>query len=356
MIEMNPFYAHESSVGPVFDVATWSPRKALGMAIICLIVGMAFAGGAAYAWAPGLFADKPPKALESLDEEIADLKEQYPLRTQVGIGFAALIGFLGLAGACSSTVNFLSGDYYFRAGAGGISIRVPDGLDLTTFGLTSKVLQLDLSHEEIDDWSITQHKRAGAMSRDAGNIMAFLKLRTVAGKKYEFSLDHFREPARIISNKIEDAFQMVPLGYGEPETNTSAQTVRGTETVFDGVSAALDCLLHATDNDGYVTVIDPTTKKFVQFAAGDGMLLLDLPAQALDEAEMLRAIDYFRHLGQQIEDYQLLDAPDGSPGASQRSFQVVLSGDMQTASRLATEVFETVYQLPPDAELVVKKT
>jgi hypothetical protein len=348
MIEMNPFYAHESSVGPVFDVATWSQRKALVMAIICLIGGLAFAGGAAYAWTPSLFIDEPPEALESL-------KQEHAWGTHMGIGFVAFIGFLGLAGACSSTVNFFSGDYYFRAGAGGISLRVPNGLDLTTFGLTSKVLQLDLSNQEIDNWVIVQHKRTGAMSRDAGNVMAFLKLKTVAGKKYEFSLDHFREPARIISSKIEDARQMVPLGYGEPETSTSAQTVQGTEAAFDVIFTALDRLLWTMDNDACVAVVDPTTNKFVQFAANDGSLLFDLPAQTLDESEMLRAIDYFRQLGHEIEEYQLLDAPDGEQASTQRSFKVALAGDTQTATRLAMDVFKTVYRIPPDAPLVVEE-
>lgn len=355
MIEMNPFYAHESSVGPVFDAATWSQRKALVMAVICLIGGMAFAGGAAYAWAPGVFLDEPPEALQSLNKEIADLKQDYFWRTQAAIGFVAFIGFVGLAGACSSTVSLFSGDYYFRAGPGGISVRVPNGLDLIKFGLTYKVLQLDLSNQEIDNWVITQHKQAGAISRDAGNVMAFLKIETVAGKKYDFSLDHFREPARIISNKIEDARQMVPMGYSEPDPSTSSQRVRGTEAAVDGIFTALDRLLSTTDSEAYVAVVDPTTNKFVQFAANDGSLLFDLPAQALDESEMLRAIDYFRRLGQQIEEYQVLDAPDGKPASMQRSFQVALAGNIPTATRLAMEVFDTVYQLSPNAELVVEE-
>ena len=355
MMEMNPFYAHESSVGPVFDVATWSQRKALVMAVVCLIGGIAFTAAAGQAWAPNLFFEEPPEALESLNREIADLRQEHFWGTQIGIGFVAFIGFLGLAGACSSTVNFLSGDYYFRAGPGGISLRVPNGLDLTKFGLTCKVLQLDLANDEIHDWLITQHKRAGAMSRDAGNIMAFLKIETVAGKKYEFSLDHFREPARIISSKIEDALQMVPLGYGGPETSTAAQAIRGTGAVFDGILAALDRLLTTTDNDACVAVVDPTTSKFVQFATSDGSLLFDLPAQSLDESELFRAIDYFRQIGHELREYQLLDAPGGKPTATQRSFQVAFADDTETATRLAMEVFETVYGLPPDAQLVVEE-
>ncbi len=355
MIEMNPFYAHESSVGPVFDVATWSHRKALMMIVFCLFLGTSFSTAAVYAWAPDVFFDEPPEALESLNKEIADLKKEHPLGTQAGIAFVALIGFIGLTGICSSTVNAFSGDYYFRAGPGGISIRVPNGPDLTTFCLTSNILQLDLSNEEIDDWVITQHKRFGTMSRDAGNIMAFLKIKTVAGETHEFSLEHFREPARIISSKIEDARQMVPVGYSDPEASTSTQTVHGTEAAVDGIFDALDRLLSTTDAEASVAVVDPTTNKFVQFAANDGSLLFDLPAQTLDESEMLRAVDYFRRLGQEMQEYLLLDSPDGSPASRQRSFQVALAGDAQSATRLTMEVFQSVYGLPSDASLVVEE-
>ena len=355
MIEMNPFYAHESSVGPVFDVATWSPRKAFVTAVFCLIGGIAFAGIAAYAWFPDLLFDEPPAAFESFGEEIGNLKEEHPWATQVGIGFVALIGFLGLAGACSSTVNCFSGDYHFRAGPGGFSIRVPDGLDLTTFGLTSKVLDLDIPGGEIADWQIVQHKQVGALSRNAGNTMAFFKLRTTTGKRHEFSVDQFREPSRIIYSKIEDAFQMVPLGYNAPDTSTTAQTVQGTEAAIDGIFGALDRLLSTTDSEASVAVVDPNTNKFVQFAANDGSLLFDLPAQTLDESEMLRAVDYFGRLGREIQEYQLLDAPDGSPASRQRSFQVAFAGDAETATRLAMEVFQTVYQVPHDVELVVEE-
>lgn len=373
MIEMSPYYAHQSPVGPVFDVATWSPRKALTLAIVCLIVAVVFTSGAVYAWDPGLVFDRPPKALKTFNREIADLKKEHPWGTGIGIGVLGLIGYLGLAGACSGTVDFLRGGYYFRAGAAGISLRVPNGLDFKRLGLCSGVLQLDLRLAEVAKWGIVQRKRAGALSRDAGNISAHFNLKTVHGAKHQFSLDYFREPARIIARKLEDALQMVPARLGGPdfgsgdsgqsgdrgeseESTASAIRVQGAEDRFDAIFAALARLVSGADDQAAVVVAEPSEGKFVQFASVDGSLLFDLPAPTLDESEMLRAVEYFRRMGQEIREYRLLDAPGGRETSTQRSFQVNVGTDAGGAARLALDVFDHVYGVPADSPLVVEQT
>ncbi len=360
MIEMSPFYAHDSSVGPVFDVATWSRGKAVWMAGACLIGGIVFATAAVYALSPGLFFEKPPEWLGEFNENLREWKADYPWATYAGIGVAALFGLGALAGAFTSIADCIESDYYFRAGPGGISFRVPNGLDFSRFCLATRVLELDLSHDEIADWTIVQHKQLGALSRDAGNISAHLKIRTVAGKKHEFLLDCFREPARIIDQKIKDAMQMVPANFGPddappPEVPSRTATTVGGRQRFEAISTALGDLLGGTDPDAAVIVSDPATNKFVQFASVENQLLFDLPSQTLDETEMLRATEFFDRLGSEIQQYHLLDAPGGIGVATQRSFQLNLAHDVQQAATLVAAVFEAVYRVPADAALVVER-
>jgi hypothetical protein len=134
MIEMNPFYAHESPVGPVFDVATWSPRKAVSMSVSRSRDSSVFSGS------PG-----PARA-----GSISSGKRERPLE-----------------------------DCPAQAGRLAIARR--------------------------------------------GQHHGLFQTETTAGKKYEFSLDHFREPAGIIHTKIRDAFQMVVADLGEPDPTLVAQ-------------------------------------------------------------------------------------------------------------------------------------
>ncbi len=95
--------------------------------------------------------------------------------------------------------------------------------------------------------------------------------------------------------------------------------------------------------------------KFVQFVADGGSLQFDLPALALDESEMLRAVDFFQQMGREIQEYQLRETPDGPATSTGRSFQVSVGSDAATATRLAVGVFNSVYALSADAPLVVEE-
>jgi hypothetical protein len=291
--------------------------------------------------------------LQSLRKDIVKLKKENELIAQAGIGIVGFIGWFGLASACSGVVNFFQGDFYLRAGRGGISIRVPNGPDLTRLGFVSSVLDLDVPGEEIKDWTIVQHKRAGSLSRDAGNTMAFFKLTTAGGKKYEFSLDHFREPARIIHSKILDAFQMVPADLRRPEPSRVPDESRRLEDRFDAIFSALDQLLKRVDDRGALVVAEEKTGKFVQFSTDHGELLFDLPAEALEDTELKRAVEWFGQFGVELKEYELLDAPGGRPASVGRSFQINIANDVESAARLTLEVFNSIYRLPADSPLVV---
>ena len=132
-------------------------------------------------------------------------------------------------------------------------------------------------------------------------------------------------------------------------------TAEGAEARFDAIYTALDHLLSRADNDAAVVVADPRTSRFVQFASVDSELLFDLPAQSLDESEMLRATEYFHQFDGYVEEYQMLDAPGGQYAATQRSFQLNLADNVETAARLTMDIFDSVYRVPSDSMLVVEE-
>ncbi len=367
MIEMSPFYAHDSAVGPVFDVATWSRGKAWSMAVFAFLFGALVATALVFAWKPTLLLEKPPEFIASFHQETLKLQKEHPWAALGGTAFVALVGLLALAGSCASVLDALTGDYHFRAGPGGISLRVPHGLDLSKFGLVFKKLELELPMEQIHQWTIVQHKQLGSMSRSAGNIMAFLKIRTVDGKREEFNLDCFREPSHVIQSKINDALEMVPAQFGPPPDGlpgglpdglpgggVSSRPCRTVEEKCEAILGALAGLLDLPDVGASVVLSDAEGGKCVQFAGGNHALLLDLPRQALDESEYARAGEYFARLRDRPRDQYATQSSDGTTMVAEDGFQVNVT-DIDQAARLALEVFNEVYQLPSDFPLVVEQ-
>jgi hypothetical protein len=210
MIITNPCDAYPSSVGPVFDVATWSARKVLISALLGLALGLGLAVSGAYFWNPKIFAEYLPKFLEEATSGILDLHRKYLWSRYAGTAVFGFFGFFFLAGGISCIRDVLSGNYYFRAGPGGFVIHIPDGIDLTKFGLKSNVVSLELPWNMIAMWTVVQVKQSGSKSRYTGNFGGLLKLNTFRGQKYVLSLNCFREQPIIINNKIKDAIQMVP--------------------------------------------------------------------------------------------------------------------------------------------------
>jgi hypothetical protein len=213
MIFTSPLEAHRSSVGPVYDVATWSTGKVLWMALIALPLGVAICAAAISFWSPNLLTIHAP-ALKGFAREIADLHRRAVWARPVGAGVAGLVGYFFVAAGVSSIVDCFRGGYHFRVGPGGFSLRIPQGIDLAKFGMVSDILELELPWDDVADWKIIQVKQLGSLSRNAGNVGANLKLRTVAGRKYNVSLDCFSQPGFIIHSRIQDALQMTPLSFG----------------------------------------------------------------------------------------------------------------------------------------------
>ena len=245
MIEMNPFYAHQSAVGPVFDVATWSRGKTSVMALVALLFGALVVTALIFAWQPTFLLQNPPQVLEDLHKETLKLADDNPWTVYGGPAFAAFVAWLALSAAIASAVDAVRGEYYFRVGPGGLSLRIPHGLDFSRLCLTFKRFVADLPMAELADWAIVQHKQLGSTSRNTENATAFLKLRFADGREDAFNLDCFREPAHVIHSKIDDALQMVPAQLGSPDHAPFAKPRRRSTT---GVEFTLDTIQETLSN------------------------------------------------------------------------------------------------------------
>ena len=214
MIEMSPFYAHSSSVGPVFDVATWSDGKARKMGIFGLLVGLGFVLVTLFLANPLWFMELPKaEPMKGLVGGILDAHTDSPWGVRAGMAVTGLFGWMSAFFGIAS-LRDAGGNYYFRVGPGGISVRVPDGVDWTMCCLKSAVFQLDAPWNEIEKLTVVQQKQFGSLSRNAGNIGASIKLRLQDGRKHEFSVDMFREAGYIIHRRIGEATEMVPADLG----------------------------------------------------------------------------------------------------------------------------------------------
>lgn len=201
MTMMNPEYAFQSDVGPVFDVATFSRGKSLMTGVTGVVFGALIGGAALYVWNPDWVVSDPPKWFADAHQDVRDVWRTHPRITAISVSTAAaLAGLCAVAAVCCIN-GALWGTYYLRAGEGGISLRVPDGLG---------TLAADLSWQEIAKLTVVQEKKFGSMSRNSGNVGASLSIRTCAGKKYYCRLDAFSQPGYLIHQRIEEAREMRP--------------------------------------------------------------------------------------------------------------------------------------------------
>ena len=199
---MHSYYAHESEVGPVYDVANFSRSKSLMLAFASLVFAGLVGFGAVYFWNPDWIASEPSVIWADAHQETKDLMRQHPLGVKIGVTVASLFSVLCLAMTASCVANAVSADYYIRVGEGGLSLRVPDGLWST--------YQRDIPWPDVAQLKVVQEKRFGALSRNDGNIGGELQLRTHDGTTRIVRLDQFRQDAWLIHQRIEEAKDMHP--------------------------------------------------------------------------------------------------------------------------------------------------
>lgn len=204
---MNPYYAHDSAVGPVFDVAKFSHFKAVAMGLSGLVFAAIVGATALYVWDPTWLVPEPPQIVAELNQEIDQLWKDYPQGTQYGVIAAGLVAGFFVVAACSYLYQAFTVEMYIRVGEGGMSFRVAQGF---------KALEVDLPWDEIESWTVTQEKQLGSLSRNTGNLSGNLSIRTYTQGKYHVSLDDFREPAYLIFNRIQEASEMRPANLEVP--------------------------------------------------------------------------------------------------------------------------------------------
>ncbi len=104
-------------------------------------------------------------------------------------------------------------------------------------------------------------------------------------------------------------------------------------------------LAQPEDAGAFVIIEDAASQKFVQFVGSiHRPLLLDLPVQALSEAEFYRAVAFFKRDGVVGQEYEMLDAPGGRPVSEQFTFQLQLES-VSAAIEVVHALFLEVYRL-----------
>jgi len=115
------------------------------------------------------------------------------------------------------------------------------------------------------------------------------------------------------------------------------------------LEVALRKLLQRTNEDAFVIIEEPSSHKFVQFAASvRDPLLLDLPMQALSKEEALRAEKLFTSLGAGGRQESTLYDRNGKAVGTQVSYQMFLGQDTEAAATVAMRIFREVYRIRPD--------
>ncbi|MHB8969814.1 MAG: hypothetical protein ACYC3X_08895 [Pirellulaceae bacterium] len=215
MIEMSPAYAHESKVGPVFDITSWSPSKSIWMGLVGLVFAAVLLATATFLWHPKIMAGKMPPGTENVIGDAIKAHRTHRWAMRGSIAVTGALGCLFGAAAIAGLRDGFSGGYYFRAGTDGLSLRLPRGLSWQHGGLRSAALELDLPWDEIEGLTVTQVKQLGSLSRNAGNVSADLKIVMRTGQKHTISLDGLEAAAYLIHERLNEARQMVSADVGQ---------------------------------------------------------------------------------------------------------------------------------------------
>ncbi|EKD84417.1 MAG: hypothetical protein ACD_39C00061G0001 [uncultured bacterium] len=110
------------------------------------------------------------------------------------------------------------------------------------------------------------------------------------------------------------------------------------------VESAIRLILENIGEGWFIILEEPDTEKFVQFAYDeDTGLIFDLPFQALDEDELVRARQVLGEAGVGDEVASIFDSPDGEAIGEQRSFNSMVGSDVEQAVDLVHRVFTYVY-------------
>lgn len=198
-------YAIESAVGPVYDLTKWSGRGYLGMALAALVFAVGSLAATAFVWDSTWFFKTPPAELKDAVAEVDAAWKSNPLAMQAGVTVGALFGLFCLMATSITLTDAFRNDYFFRAGPGGVWLRLPNGISWAHGGLMSKPLELELPWDQIRKVEVLQVKQFGALSRNAGNLRAQMTLATRSGEKHVLQLDGLEAAAYLIHERLNEA-------------------------------------------------------------------------------------------------------------------------------------------------------
>ena len=219
MIEMSPAFSHESQVGPVFDITSWSPSKSIWMGVVGSVCAATALATATFLWHPKIMEGRMPPGTEHVVDEAIAAHRTHTWKMRGAMAVAGGLGWLFGVAAITGLRDGFSGNYYFRAGAGGLSLRLPHGVSWWHGGLVSVPLELDLPWDEIEGLTVVQTKQLGSMSRNAGNIGANLKIVMRSGQRHDVSLDGLEAAAYLIHERLIEAQETIPADLGEEQTH-----------------------------------------------------------------------------------------------------------------------------------------
>jgi hypothetical protein len=176
--------------------------------MLALMIGAGLAFSTAWFYQPAWFGGRPKnEEFRKLYDEVAALKKKHTKAFHGGLAVAGLIAWF-FTGAGTASLWNARGGYFIRCGAGGVSVRVPLGLDWKKAFFAAETLERDIPWSEIECLTVTQVKQLGALSRTAGNVGGDIELRLRNGKSHWFGVELFGEPAYMIHERINEATRM----------------------------------------------------------------------------------------------------------------------------------------------------
>jgi hypothetical protein len=109
---------------------------------------------------------------------------------------------------------------------------------------------------------------------------------------------------------------------------------------------ALQRLLQRRNDNAFLIIEEPKTRKFVQFAgsASEG-LAFDLPSQTLSAEELSRAKRALATIGIRFDEWDVYDKPGGTVVGKQSGFSKSLGRDLAEATKLTLMIFIEVYDI-----------
>lgn len=121
------------------------------------------------------------------------------------------------------------------------------------------------------------------------------------------------------------------------------------------IKTSLSSLLNRDNSDAFVIIEEPNSGKFVQFSGNSNEELnFSLPAQQMNEKELLKAKELLKNYGIQLEFMELFtDDSTKSPAGGLNEFSKKINNDIEQAVELVSLVMIDVFGFKANTELKI---